>query len=133
SPDAERNEGLVKRWCVFDDFPQRRGNETGDDQAHALLDPDPNNAEDASEVEPLEAAADGQDEQEHGDEVENNGGPDPWNEGVVAVQPEEEVLGRDDVEVAGVKLLEHFVQEQKYIDQHRNLHDAAQGHQRAIG
>ena len=61
----------------------------GNDQAHALFDPDADDAQHAGDVEPFQAAADRQHQQDHGDQVERDGGPDPRHQRVMAVQADE--------------------------------------------
>ena len=118
---------------VFHHFAQGRWNEAGNDQAHSFFDPDANNAQDAGQVEPFEAAADGQDQQDHGGQVEGDGRPNPGHQRVMMIQSDEKVFGRDVMQVAGIEFLEDFVDQQEHVDQHGNLHDAAQGHQGAVG
>ena len=128
-PDSEGDEGFVERGRILHDFAEGAWDESWDDEAHALLDPDADDGEDAGEVEPFEASAEREDQDDEGDEVHCCGGPYPWDEGVVTVESEEEIAGGRCVKIVGVKLLEDLVGEQKDVDDHGHLDDGSQGEQ----
>ena len=51
---------------------------------------------------------------------------------MMPAQSEVQIFRGGHVQVAGIEFLEHFVQEQEDVDEHRDLHDAAQRQQTAI-
>ena len=132
SPDAKADQRFVQRRAVFHHFAQRRGNETGDDQSHAFFDPDADDAQHTRHVQPFQTAADRQHEQNHRRKIERDGRPNPRHERVMAVQAEVEIFGGHDMQAAGVKFSEDFADQQKHVDGHGHLHNAAQRHQRVV-
>src|SRR3954469_8142353 len=64
-PYPKANECFIQAWRVFDHFTEGRRDETRNHQAHALLYPNPNDAKNAGQVEPLQTAAQRQHEQDH--------------------------------------------------------------------
>src|SRR5262249_32002014 len=132
SPDPEANQGFIQSRYVFDNFSQGTGNESWDDESHPLLDPDAHNGQGTSHIQPPQAPADRQDKQHQSQHIQSYGGPYPGTQGMMAMQPEIKIFRRGDVEVAGIELFEQFVEQQKHIDQHRDLNNSPQGQQGPI-
>src|SRR5262249_18931682 len=103
-----------------------------DDESHPLLDPDAHNGQGTSHIQPPQAPADRQDKQHQSQHIQSNGGPYPGTQGMMAVQPEIKIFRRGDVEVSGIELFEQFIEQQKHIDQHRDLNNGSKGEQGPI-